>query len=60
MLGFERSIVLGLDKARSISERIPMLTSQKVVDTINEPAFAKATAWRAEAEVIGLHPRNPR
>jgi hypothetical protein len=25
-----------------------MLTSQKVINAINEPAFAKATAWRAD------------
>jgi hypothetical protein len=37
-----------------------MLTSQKVINAINEPALAKATAWRAELKVIRLHPRNPR
>jgi hypothetical protein len=25
-----------------------MLTNQKIIDAINEPAFAEATAWRAD------------
>jgi hypothetical protein len=31
-----------------------MLTSKKVINAINEPAFAEATAWR------GLNPSNLR
>jgi len=31
-----------------------MLTSKKVINAINEPACAKASAWQ------GLHPRLPR
>jgi hypothetical protein len=48
-----------------------MLTSQKVIDATNEPAFAEppsrkrygvpgATAWQADPEFAGLHLRNPR
>jgi hypothetical protein len=40
---------------KSISERISMLTNQKIIDAINEPAFAGATA-RADH----LHPANQR
>ena len=36
-----------------------MLTSQKIMDAINEPAFATATAWRADRDA-GLNSVNPR
>jgi len=37
-----------------------MLTSKKVINAINEPAFAEAMAWQAHRELIRLHLRNPR
>jgi hypothetical protein len=41
-------------KEGQLSERVSMLTSEKVIDAINEPAFAEATARR------GLHLNNLR
>jgi hypothetical protein len=29
-----------------------MLTSKKVINAINEPAFAKATAWQADRMLV--------
>jgi hypothetical protein len=53
-----------LTKARSglsqgTNERFSMLTNQKIIDAINEPAFAEATAWQPDRDA-GLNSRNSR
>lgn len=42
------------------SRKVPILITNKVVDGINGPVFAKATGAASRAELIRLHPCNPR